>query len=181
MDYHQLEIGDKAPDIVYALIEIPRGSSNKYEFDLKYNVMRLDRVLHSTVYYPGEYGLIPQTISYDGDPADILVIASNKTFSGCLLRAKPVGLLLMEDSGSHDNKILGVAYDDPLYREVDNYSQLPNHLLKQIENFFESYKTLENKVTKVLGWGDEKQAKEYIKEVHQRYLDSFKEKNNENR
>lgn len=173
MDYSKLKIGDEAPDVIFALIEISRGSSNKYEFDLKYETIRLDRVLHSAVYYPGDYGLVPETISDDGDPADILVIISHKTFPGCLLRVKPIGLLLMEDSGKHDSKILGVAYDDSVYQNVNIYHDLSEHLVKQIVNFFETYKTLEGKTTKILGWEDEKKAKEYINKVHQKYLESL--------
>ncbi|NMB92234.1 MAG: inorganic diphosphatase [Parcubacteria group bacterium] len=172
MDYSKLKIGDKTPDIIFALIEIPRGSSNKYEFDLQYETIRLDRVLHSAVYYPGDYGLVPETISDDGDPADILVIISHKTFPGCLLRVKPIGLLLMEDGGKKDFKILGVAYDDPVYTNINSYNDLPNHLIKQVVNFFETYKVLEGKTTKVLGWEDAITAKEYIQKVHNKYLQS---------
>ena len=170
MDFSKIAIGEEAPKIIYTIIEIPRGSSNKYEFDLKYETIRLDRVLHSAVYYPGDYGLIPETLSEDGDPSDILVIISHKTFPGCLLRVKPVDVLLMEDSGRKDYKILGVAYDDPVYKNINVYSELPDHLIKQVVNFFETYKILEGKVTKVSGWGDEKQAQAYIQEAHKRYL-----------
>lgn len=170
MDYSKLTIGDEKPKIIFALIEIPRGSKNKYEFDLKYETIRLDRVLHSSVYYPGEYGLVPETISEDGDPSDILVIMSTETFPGCLLKVRPIGLLQMIDSGHKDNKILAVAHNDPNYSDVKNYSDLPPHLLKQIMNFFETYKVLEGKTTKVLGWQDYKAARKYVIEVHQRYL-----------
>ncbi|MGC8651260.1 MAG: inorganic diphosphatase [Minisyncoccia bacterium] len=171
MDYAKLKIGDEAPEIICTLIEIPRGSKNKYEFDLKYEVIRLDRVLHSSVYYPGEYGLVPETISEDGDPADILVIMTTETFPGCLIKVRPIGLLKMIDSGHNDNKILAVAYNDPAYQEVKNYADLPSHLLKQIVNFFETYKILEGKEIKILGWEDAAAAKEYIKTVHDKYLE----------
>jgi inorganic pyrophosphatase len=170
MDYSKLKIGDEAPEIICTLVEIPRGSKNKYEFDLKYETIRLDRVLHSSVYYPGEYGLVPETISDDGDPADILVIMSTETFPGCLIKVKPIGLLKMIDSGMKDNKILGVCYNDPFYKNVNNYSDLPEHLLNQIAYFFETYKILEGKETKVIGWEDANSSKEYIKKVHERYL-----------
>ncbi|MGB9763274.1 MAG: inorganic diphosphatase [Minisyncoccia bacterium] len=174
MDYSKLKIGDEMPEIIYTLIEIPRGSKNKYEFDLKYETIKLDRVLYSSVYYPGEYGLVPETLSDDGDPADILVVMSTETFPGCLLKVRPVGLLNMIDSGHKDNKILAVAYNDSAYKDIKNYTDLPEHLLKQIVNFFETYKILEGKKTEVLGWEDATIAKEYIQKVHQKYLEQKK-------
>lgn len=172
MDYSKLKLGDEAPEIVYAVIEIPRGSSNKYEFDTHFETIRLDRVLYPPFDYPGEYGFMPETVSDDGDPADILVLVSQPTFSGCLLRAKPIGLLKMEDSGILDYKVLAVAFDDPGYQDINNYQDLPEFLLEQIETFFKNYKKLEDKITKVLGWEDGKKAKEYIQNVHQKYLES---------
>jgi inorganic pyrophosphatase len=177
MDYSKLKIGPNAPEIIYALTEIPQGSSNKYEFDLELETIRLDRVLHTSMYYPGDYGLVPETLSADGDPADILVIISKPTFPGCVLRVRPIGLLKMEDSGFNDYKILAVAEDDPVQKGIKTYKDLSPSILKQIEHFFESYKLLENKITKVLGWEDEKSAQAYILKVHQDYL----KKNNKGR
>lgn len=171
MDYAKLKIGEEVPKIVYAMIEIPQGSSNKYEFDLKLETIRLDRVLHSSMYYPGDYGLVPETLSSDGDPADILVMISKPTFPGCILRTRPIGLLKMEDSSFNDYKILAVAEDDPLQKGIKSYKDLSPSLLKQIEHFFESYKLLENKITKVLGWEGEENAQAYILKVHQDFLE----------
>jgi len=151
MDYSKLKIGEEAPEVIYAVIEIPQGSSNKYEFDFKHETIRLDRVLHSPLYYPGDYDFVPETLSDDGDPTDILIMVSKPTFPGCLLRAKPIGLLRMDDGGQNDYKIMAVASDDPVYKEVSNYKNLPPRLINQIEHFFESYKLLEGKTTKVLG------------------------------
>ena len=170
MNYSKLKIGEEAPEIIFTVIEIPQGSSNKYEFDMNFETIRLDRVLHSPTYYPGDYGFIPETLSEDGDPADVLVIISKPTFPGCLLRVKPIGLLKMEDSGKIDYKVLGVAYDDPNYKNVSTYKGLHEHLIAQIEHFFETYKLLENKMTKVLGWEDEIAARRYIKQAHEAYL-----------
>jgi len=174
MDYLKLKLGDEAPGVVYAVIEIPRGSSNKYEFDTRFETIKLDRVLYPPFDYPGEYGFMPETVSNDGDSADILVLISQSTFSGCLLKAKPIGLLKMEDSGKLDYKVLAVAFDDPNYKDINNYQDLPSFLLEQIETFFKNYKKLEDKITKISGWEDEKKAEEYIQNVHQKYLESKK-------
>jgi len=172
MEYSKLKLGDEAPGVVYAVIEIPQGSSNKYEFDTRFEVIKLDRVLYPPFDYPGEYGFMPETVSDDGDLADILVLISQPTFSGCLLKAKPIGLLKMEDSGILDYKVLAVAFDDPSYKDINNYQDLPDYLIKQIETFFKNYKKLENKITKISGWEGEKKVKEYIQSVHQKYLES---------
>lgn len=174
MDYSKLKLGDEAPEVVYAVIEIPRGLSNKYEFDTRFETIKLDRVLYPPFDYPGEYGFMPETVSDDGDPADILVLVSQPTFPGCLLKAKPIGLLQMEDAGKLDYKVLAVALDDPEYKDINNYQDLPKFLLEQIETFFKNYKKLEDKIIKILGWENEKKAKEYIQNVHQRYLESKK-------
>ncbi|MFA5392359.1 MAG: inorganic diphosphatase [Candidatus Paceibacterota bacterium] len=171
MDYSKLKLGDEAPGVVYAVIEIPRGLSNKYEFDTRFETIKLDRVLYPPFDYPGEYGFMPETVSEDGDPADILVLVSQPTFPGCLLKAKPIGLLRMEDAGELDYKVLAVACDDHGYENINNYQDLPKFLLEQIETFFKNYKKLEDKITKILGWEDEKKAKEYIQNVHQKYLE----------
>jgi len=170
MNFSKLKIGDQAPDVVYVLVEIPQGSSNKYEFDAKFETIKLDRILPSSVYYPGEYGFIPETLADDGDPADVLVISSKPTFSGCLLRAKPIALLKFEDSGIVDFKILAVAYDDLTYKDFESYTDFPPHFIKQIVNFFETYKILENKITKVLGWEGADKAKEYIERTYEKYF-----------
>lgn len=170
MDYSKLKLGDEAPEIIYAVVEIPRGSTNKYEFDARFETIRLDRALQPPFDYPGEYGFMPETASDDGDAADILVLTSQPTFSGCLLKAKPIGLLKMSDSGILDYKILAVALADAQYREIDSYQALPESLLKQIETFFQNYKKLENKITQISGWDDERKAREYIQNVHQEYL-----------
>ena len=170
MDYAKLILGEKAPEIVYAVIEIPQGSSNKYEFDTRFETIKLDRVLYPPFDYPGEYGFLPETLAGDGDPLDILVLASQPTFPGCLLEAKPIGLLEMEDSDTKDSKVIAVSAHDYSYPDLNNYQDLPSYLIEQIEIFFQNYKKLEGKETKILGWKDNKQAKAYILDLHQKYL-----------
>ncbi|MDQ5882763.1 MAG: inorganic pyrophosphatase [Patescibacteria group bacterium] len=170
MDYSKLILGEEAPELVYAVVEIPQGSSNKYEFDVRFETIKLDRVLHHPFNYPGEYGFLPETIEADGDHLDILVLASQPTFPGCLLQARPVGLLEMEDSGKTDSKIIGISARDYSYQGINNYTDLPFYLPKQIEIFFQNYKKLEGKETKILGWKNAQVAKDYILNLHQKYL-----------
>src|SRR5205085_6948421 len=124
MNYLEIPTGSNSPEIVNAIIEIPLQSSNKYEYDKKLHVFRLDRTLHSPVHYPGDYGFIPRTLSQDGDPLDVLVLVDAPTFTGCLMQVRPIGLLEMVDQGVKDEKVLGVISSDPRYKEVNNYNEI---------------------------------------------------------
>ena len=163
-DYTRLPIGEKAPDRVNAVIEIPKDSVNKYEYDKKLHVFRLDRTLFSPVHYPGDYGFIPGTLGQDGDPLDVLVLVEAPSFPGCLMEVRPLGVLQMVDQGKKDEKILAVAESDPLYRQVNDASQVPQHQLREIEHFFSIYKYLEDKRTEIAGWGDAAEARKIIVE-----------------
>jgi len=163
-DYSRLPIGDNAPKRVNAVIEIPRDSVNKYEYDKTLHVFRLDRTLFSPVHYPGDYGFIPSTLGHDGDPLDVLVLVESPSFPGCLMEVRPIGVLQMVDQGNRDEKILAVAQSDPLYQQVNDASQAPQHLLREIEHFFSIYKYLEDKRTEIAGWGDAEQARKIIRE-----------------
>jgi inorganic pyrophosphatase len=140
--------------IVEALIEIPAGSQNKYEFDKEKGVLRLDRVLYSPVHYPTDYGYIPETLEEDGDPIDILVMVTNPTVPGCIIDARVVGVLAMEDDKGVDNKLLGVPVKDPRFDGYRDLSDVPPHVLREIEHFFQTYKDLEGKTTTIRGWHD---------------------------
>jgi inorganic pyrophosphatase len=167
-DYTRLPIGELAPRKVNAVIEIPKGSVNKYEYDVKLQVFRLDRTLFSPVHYPGDYGFIPGTLGKDGDPLDVLVLVEAPSFSGCLIEVRPIGLLLMRDQGKDDEKILSVAESDPLYTEVNDYSQVFEHTVREIENFFTIYKSLEGKKTEISGWDGAAAAHKLIVEGQKR-------------
>src|SRR6266576_6298532 len=121
INYLDLPTGDGAPAEVNAVIEIPRGDTNKYEYDKALHVFRLDRNLYSPVHYPGDYGFIPRTLSQDGDPLDVLVLVDAPTFTGCLMPVRPIGLLEMLDQGVKDEKVLAVIHNDPRYKDVNNY------------------------------------------------------------
>lgn len=169
-NYLSLPIGDGAPNEVNAIIEIPRGTTNKYEYDKQLNVFRLDRNLHSPVHYPGDYGFIPSTLSPDGDPLDVLVLVDAPSFPGCLMEVQPIGVLTMIDQGKEDEKVLAVGINNPVLRGVHDYQQLYPHLLLEIEHFFTVYKELEAKTTKILGWQDVAKAREVVTESHDRYV-----------
>ncbi|CAN1212787.1 inorganic diphosphatase [Tumidithrix helvetica PCC 7403] len=140
------------PGILNVLIEIPAGSKNKYEFDKDLNAFALDRVLYSSVQYPYDYGFVPNTLGDDGDPLDGMVIMDQPTFPGCVIPARPIGMLIMIDGGDRDEKILCVPDKDPRYANVKTLSDISQHRLDEIAEFFRSYKNLEKKVTEIKGW-----------------------------
>jgi len=135
-------------------VEIPSGSRNKYEYDHQRHRFVLDRVLFSSVHYPCDYGFLEGSLADDGDPLDVLVLISEPTFPGCVVRARPVGVLDMTDDKGHDYKILAVAHDDPRYEQAAALEDVSPHLLREIENFFAIYKELEGRETEVRGWLD---------------------------
>lgn len=168
----ELTPGSDFPEVINAIIEIPKGSRNKYEYDKDMEAFALDRVLYSSVVYPADYGFIPQTIYDDGDPMDIMVLMEQPTFPGCVIASRPIGIMGMIDGGDKDYKILAVPVDDPKFKDINNISDVPAHLLDEIEEFFLTYKNLEGKKVEVLGWEDAEVAK---KEAI-RSIDLYKEK-----
>jgi inorganic pyrophosphatase len=150
------------PEIVSAIVEVPKGCRNKYEFDTKTNRIKLDRVLFSSVHYPADYGYADGTLAEDGDAVDILVLIDEPTFSGCLIEARPIGLLQMKDEKGIDNKVLAVPATDPVWKHVNDIHEIPPHLLTEIENFFLTYKKLEAKSVISDGWRSADFAKEYL-------------------
>lgn len=154
--------------IVDVLIEIPQGSRNKYEYDHRRQRLVLDRVLYASVHYPTDYGFIPDTLSEDGDPVDVLVVVHEPTFPGCLVRARPIGVLEMADEKGPDEKILAVPVADPRFDQITRLEHLAPHWLVEIENFFRTYKTLEGKTSEVLGWEGVERAEEMIRQGFER-------------
>ena len=147
--WHEVDIGDKAPSILNAVIEIPKGSKAKYELDKKSGLLIMDRVLYSSVHYPANYGFIPKTLCDDHDPLDILVLGQEVAVPLCIMRAKPIGVMKMIDQGEADDKIIAVHADDPEFSHLNSTAELPPHRMIEIQRFFEDYKMLENKVVKV--------------------------------
>ncbi|MFY8148715.1 MAG: inorganic diphosphatase [Prochlorococcaceae cyanobacterium] len=153
MDLSQLA-ACPAPGLVNLIVEIPAGSRNKYEYNAKAGIMALDRVLHSSVRYPFDYGFVPNTLAEDGAPLDAMVIMEEPTFAGCLIAARPIGILDMIDSGAHDGKLLCVPVADPRQAGVSSIRQIAPAQLEDVAEFFRIYKNLEGRVTTITGWLD---------------------------
>lgn len=147
--WHDVDPGEKFPEEFLCVIEIPKGGHTKYELDKKTGLLFLDRVLHSAVYYPANYGLVPQTYGDDGDPLDVLVLGQDPVVPLCVLRARPIGVMDMIDSGQEDAKIIAVHANDPSVSEYTDIAELPRHVLNELERFFEDYKKLEHKSVSV--------------------------------
>lgn len=162
MSLLDVPIGPKAPVSFNTVIEIPRGSTNKYEVDQKTGVIRLDRVLYSPLFYPFDYGYIPQTHYLDGDPLDVLVLISHPTFPGCIVEASAIGVLEMADEKGPDEKILCVATKDPRFGYRKSLTEVNAHTTKEILHFFKVYKDLEEKTVEVVGWHGPDMALELI-------------------
>jgi inorganic pyrophosphatase len=154
---------------VDALIEIPEGSRNKYEYDRKTGRIYFNRMLFSSIRYPTNYGLIPNTLALDGDELDILVVTSEPVFPGCYVVARPIGGLEMSDEKGKDEKILAVPVGEPRWQSITSRDQLPPHMLLEIEHFFLRYKELEHKFTRIDGWHDADWAIKIIKEAQERF------------
>jgi len=171
--WHGVSYGQSAPRIVNAIIEIPQGSRAKYEIDKESGLLKLDRVIYSSFYYPCNYGFIPQTYGDDKDPLDILVITSLPVQAMCLMEAKVVGVMQMVDSGDADDKIIAVAAKDPGVNHYNNIEELPKHFFDELRHFFEEYKKLENKTVVVEEFGDKATALRIIEEAIQFYKENF--------
>jgi inorganic pyrophosphatase len=159
--------------IIEVVIEIPKGSRNKYEYDKERGVIKFDRMLFSAMHYPSDYGFIPETLAQDADPLDALVLVWEPTFPGCHIESKPVGLFKMWDEKGSDEKILCVPVLDPLWNHIESLEDVPPHLLKEIEHFFRVYKDLEEKKVGIEGWEGRDAAIRIIEESRQRFRDQL--------
>ena len=172
--FKDISPGHNPPDEINVVIDIPKGSSNKYEYNEEKNYFELDRVMYSPFFYPFDYGFIPQTASGDGDSLDVVLLTTFPLFSGCVIKARPIGMLLMKDEAGIDNKIIAVPSEkvDPRFKEIKNINDVPEHTRKEIEVFFADYKKLEKdkyKLVKVDGWQEIEKAKEVIKKAIEKY------------
>ena len=167
--WKDMPTGPSVPKVVYAVIEIPKGSRNKYEYDKDKEAFALDRVLYSPIHYPAEYGIIPKTLWDDGDPMDILVVMEQPTFPGCVIETRIIGVMKMIDGGESDDKILGVPVNDPKFKDVQDISDMPKPFLDEISHFFTEYKRLEKKTTEVLGWENAEKAFEALEHSMELY------------
>ena len=172
VNYLELPVGDRAPEVFRAVIEIPKGGTQKYEYDKQLHVFKLDRNLHSPVHYPGDYGFIPSTLSDDGDPLDVLVLVPTESFPGCVQEVRPIGLLEMLDQATLDEKVLAVGKNNPRFANIWNYTDIYPHMLKEITHFFSIYKDLEGKRVEMRGWQDAGFARDRVTYA----MNQFKEK-----
>lgn len=171
--WHGAHYGDKAPQIVNALIEIPQGSKTKYEIDKPTGLLRLDRVIYSSFHYPVNYGFIPQTLGKDGDPLDILVMCSESIQPLCLVEAQIIGNMQMIDTGQKDDKIIAVATKDPGVNHIKSLNEVPPHIFKVLKNYFEQYKVLENKIVEINDFQEKEEAFEIVNEAISDYNKKF--------
>ncbi|HET9982238.1 MAG TPA: inorganic diphosphatase [Longimicrobiales bacterium] len=172
--WHELSPGPHPPEEVTVVVEIPGRSRNKYELDKASGLIRLDRLLYSSVHYPGDYGFIPRTLSEDGDPLDVVVLMQEPTFPGCQINVRPIGMLRIRDRGELDEKIIGVPTADPLQAGFFDIADVPRHLLRVIEHFFGVYKDLETgQKVEILGWEKSVAAFQEIEAAVQRYADAY--------
>jgi inorganic pyrophosphatase len=171
--WHDIPTGRRPPDELTAVIEIPTNERNKYELDKTLGVYRLDRVLHSAVHYPGDYGFLPRTLGEDGDPLDVLVLMTIPVFTGCLVDARPIGLFHLVDRGVADTKVLAVPLNDPYSEGLSDLGHIPAHYLKEIEHFFQVYKDLEGTRTETRGFEGAAAAREAVLRAMELYDSKF--------
>jgi len=167
---HELPSGRRIPNEIYVVVEVPYGHRNKYEYDSELGAIVLDRPLFSPVHYPGDYGFVPGTLADDGDPLDVLVMVKTPTFPGCVVAARPLGVLMMQDEKGGDEKILAVPTTDPSFETYHSLSDVPPHFLREMDHFFRVYKELEGKHVTSIGWKDRWEAEQVIKESIKRAM-----------
>lgn len=171
--WHDVDPGKRVPEIVECIIELPRGSRNKYELDKKSGLLRLDRVLYSAVFYPANYGFIPRTYWDDGDPLDILVLGQEPVVPMCIVTARPIGVMQMVDENEEDDKIIAIHENDPAVAHFRDISQLPEHSLNELQRFFEDYKILEHKKVRIERFMGRVDAHNVITRSFQLYQELF--------
>lgn len=171
--WHHVSPGHTLPGIVNGIIEIPKGTRAKYEMDKDSGLLRLDRVLYSAMYYPANYGFIPQSYCGDKDPLDILVLSQIDFVPMCIVPAKVIGVMRMLDNGDADDKIIAVAQGDPSVSHINDISELPAHFISELRSFFEDYKKLEKKSVVVEDFLDQKTAIRILEESFELYQELF--------
>lgn len=171
--WHSVDYGKDAPKIVTAVIEVPKGSKTKYELDKTSGMLKVDRILYSSVHYPANYGFIPRSFCDDNDPLDILVLGQDAVHPLSLMRAKAIGVMKMVDQGEADDKIIAVHADDPEYCDYTHIDELPQHCLKTLQRFFEDYKILEEKDVKIERFLGPDEAEKTILDAFELYRKKF--------
>ncbi|MDQ5962332.1 MAG: inorganic pyrophosphatase [Patescibacteria group bacterium] len=173
---HDVSSGKNVPHEITVVVEINKGSKNKYELDKETGLILLDRVMHTSQDYPFDYGFVPQSHWHDGDPLDVVLLTTYPLLPGILVHARPVGVIDMVDSGEGDAKILAVPLEDPRFKHVEDIDDVNPHILREIEHFFLTYKTIQNKVVTISSVRDAKSARDVIKEATDLYKKKTKGK-----
>lgn len=173
--FHDLELGPRPPQRLWAVVEIEKGGKNKYEYDKEKSLFRTDRVLYGAVYYPTDYGFFPQTWSVEEkDPLDVMVISTNPSFTGCVIEVRPVGVFKMIDGKVRDDKVVAVAVKDPRFNHIKKIVDLGPHFKKEVCDFWENYAKLQpKKGIRVLGWGSKREAEKRVMAGHEVYRKEF--------
>ena len=170
---HDVSLGDNVPEKFNVIIEIPRGSSNKYEIDKDTGLMKLDRVLYSAMFSPMDYGFLPQTHWHDGDPLDVLVMTTYALVPGVLVEVRPIAVIRMIDSGEKDEKIIAVPTEDPRFDGIKDVSDIEKHTIEELRHYYEHYKDLQGKEVQITAIEGADAAKEVIKEGVKLYKEKF--------
>ena len=171
--WHDIAPARVRPEDFFAVIEIEKGSKNKYEMDKETGALRLDRILYTSTHYPANYGFIPRTWADDGDPLDVLVLCSECIRPLSLVECYPIGVISMIDNGRNDEKIIAIPFNDPNYNIYTNIDQLPKHIFDEMRHFFSVYKTLENKETAVNEVSERSVAVKVISEAIDNYIENY--------
>ncbi|MDP3928795.1 MAG: inorganic diphosphatase [Bacteroidota bacterium] len=171
--WHHVSPGNELPEIVNGIVEIPKGTRAKYELDKSSGLIKLDRVLFSSVYYPANYGFIPQSYCDDKDPLDILILSQIELVPMCIVSAKVIGVMRMLDNGEADDKIIAVAAGDPSVSHINDITELPQHFISELRNFFEDYKKLEKKTVVVEEFFNKQTAIEILQASFKMYQENF--------
>lgn len=170
--WHEIEAGTK--DKMKVIVEINKGSKNKYEVDKETGLIALDRVAHTAQDFPFDYGFVPQTLWHDNDPLDVILLTTYPLLPGILVHARPIAIMNMIDSGEGDDKIIAVPVDDPRFSEIKDLTDINKHTLKEIEHFYSTYKKLQNKVVEVQGFKGKEEAEKAFEEGKEIYNKKYK-------
>ncbi len=172
---HSINAGKHAPEIINVIVEIPKGSKNKYEIDKETGMIMLDRAMHSSQDYPFDYGFMPQSHWEDGDPLDVVILTTYPLSPGILVKVRPVAIMNMIDDGDSDAKIIAVPEKDPRWDDIKDLSDINKHTIKEIQHFFMTYKQIQNKEVKVNGWEDKTAAHAAITHSQKLYTEKYQQ------